>query len=134
MARYRQSIAEALSRLRALVDKREQIDSLIAKLKGIVTANAAMLPDAEREETLRSLRELVGTPPGFTDAVREFMRRNSGRWFTAIGVRDGLRTVNFDVREYDNPLASIHTILRRLLVRGELDRNALDGSYKWRNG
>jgi len=117
-----------------LVDKREGIDSLIARLRGVVTANAAMLPDAEREEALRSLQELVGTPRGFTDAVREFLRRNSDHSFTAIEVRDGLRTVNFDVGEYDNPLASIHTILRRLVVRGEVDRNAIDGRYRWRKG
>ena len=130
---YRRAIAAALSRLHVLVDKRRQIDSQIARLKGVVAANAAMLSDAERDETLRSLQELVGPAPGFTDAVREFMRRNSDHWFTAIGVRDGLTTVNFEVGEYDNPLASVHTILKRLLVRGEVDRNARDGSYRWKN-
>jgi hypothetical protein len=134
MKLYRQAIAEGLGRLRVLVDKREQIDGLIGRLRRVVIANAAMLPDAEREETLRSLQELVGTPRGFTDAVREFVRRNPEHWFTAIAVRNGLRTVNFDVGEYDNPLASIHTILKRLLVRGEVDRNASDGSYRWRKG
>ena len=131
---YRHAIEVALTRLQALVNRRQQIDDQIHRLKAVVIANAAMLPSAQQSEIMNALRDLVGTPPGFTDAIREFMRRNSGHWFTAIAVRDGLKTVNFDVGEHDNPLASTHTILKRLHARREVDRNPLDGSYTWRNG
>jgi len=128
---YRKAIAVAFNSLRVLIHRREQIDRQVARLKSVVIANAAMLSDSERDETLRSLQELVGTP-GFTGAVREFMRRNSLYSFTPIDVREGLKTVNFDVTDYDNPLASIHTILKRLTLRGQVERNA-DGTYKWKN-
>lgn len=129
---YRKAIQVALHRLRVLVERREQIDRFVAKLRSVVIANAAMLSNSERDETLRSLQEIVGPSRGFTHAVREFMRRNAERSFTAIAVREGLKTVSFDVTEYDNPLASIHTILKRLSERGELNRNASDGTYRWR--
>jgi hypothetical protein len=131
---YRHTIDVALDRLQILVERRQQIDNQIHRLKAVVTANAAMLPSAQQTEIMNSLLELVGTARGFTNAVREFMRRNSEESFTATAVRDGLTTVNFDVREYDNPLASIHTILKRLHTRGEVDRNPVDGSYRWRRG
>jgi len=128
---YRRAIATAFKRLRVFVERREQLDRFIANLSRVVTANAEMLPDSERDEALRTLQELVGGPPGFTDAVREFMRRNAGLSFTAIEVRERLKTVNFDVGAYDNPLASIHTILKRLVLQGEVERYP-DGAYRWK--
>jgi hypothetical protein len=67
---------------------------------------------------------------GFTDAVRQAM--SAGMRMTPIEVRDELANNGFDLARYSNPLATIHTILKRLLEAGQLEElEAADGkSYR----
>src|SRR5262249_25621978 len=55
---------------------------------------------------------------GITDAVRAVFEPGLG--FTPVEVRSALRRKGFKIDEYKNPLASIHTILKRLGKSGEL--------------
>lgn len=57
---------------------------------------------------------------GFTDAIREVFRASLGIVLTPVGVRNALKDRGFKLESYKNPLASIHTILKRLEKQGEL--------------
>jgi hypothetical protein len=56
---------------------------------------------------------------------------------TAENVRDRLEFLGFSLKKYSNALASIHTVIRRLLEKGEIDevsptREAEKTAYIWR--
>src|SRR5215831_15452550 len=76
--------------------------------------------------TARSMRPCVNTksslpnvPLGLTDACR-LVLRNAVEPLTALGVRDRLAAIGIDLDKYSNPLASIHTVLKRLHEGGEI--------------
>src|SRR5207249_3977513 len=61
---------------------------------------------------------------GFTDAVRKVFRNipEGRRYLDPKSVRDILKEEGFPLEKYTNPLASIHTILKRLVKKGEINR------------
>ncbi len=132
--RYRITILLCSQRLRKLVANREKLNLEIERISELVIANANFLPEEERAEQLRQLDDLVADPPGFTDSVRKVLRANRWSAATAIAVRDMLAKAGFNLSAYTNPLASIHTILKRLAERGEVTASTNDGqiSYRWK--
>jgi chromosome segregation ATPase len=70
------------------------------------------------EKTEENLGHLVGPDEektgSLTEAISEFLKSNSGTGFTPIAIRDDLRKREFPIDEYKNPLAVIHTTLKRL--------------------
>jgi hypothetical protein len=134
LKRYRASILLCTLRLRKLVTNREKLNLEIERISDLFTANANFLPENERTVQLEVLQQLVADPPGFTDSVRKVLRENPAHAVTATAVRDMLAEAGFNLSAYSNPLASIHTILKRLAERGELTTSTKNGqvSYRWK--
>ena len=55
-----------------------------------------------------------------TDSIRSILAQ-AGKPLTAAEIRDRLEAIGFDMASYSNPLATIHTILRRLTEAAEAD-------------
>jgi hypothetical protein len=107
-----------MDRLRAL---RLEVDLRIAKLERSIAGLATLCGEAEEK------RE------GLTDAVRSILK-TSDEVFTPTQVRDELRRSGFDVDRYENPLAAIHTTLKRIASRGEATivmQAAEARAYRW---
>jgi hypothetical protein len=134
LKKYRNSIRLHEFALRKLIEQRDKINLDIEKSVDYITANANFLPEDEREEELDKLAQLVAGPPGFTDSVRNALRNNPSYSANAVGVRDMLMKAGFDMSGYSNPLASIHTILKRLAQRGEVSITVVSGEpfYRWK--
>jgi hypothetical protein len=134
LKRYRASILLCTLRLRKLVANREKLNLEIERISDLFTANANFLPESERTVQLQGLEQLVADPPGFTDSVRKVLRENPGHAATATAVRDMLAEAGFNLSAYSNPLASIHTILKRLAERGELTTSIKNEQihYRWK--
>ncbi len=132
--RYRITILLCSRRLEKLVAKREKLNAEIERISELLTANANFLPAEEKAEQLLQLEQLVADPPGFTDSVRQVLRANRWAEATPIAVRDMLAQAGFNLSAYNNPLASIHTILKRLAERGEVTTSVKDGQtcYRWK--
>jgi hypothetical protein len=110
-----------------LVQKKETLED---RLQEVIERIATV------REAAWSMRELSGIDPekeyphlfsfdaapdvGFTDAIREVFRANLSIVLTPVGVRNKLKERGFPLQNYKNPLASIHTILKRLEKQGEL--------------
>jgi hypothetical protein len=86
-------------------------------------------------QTMRAIAPLVGeepppdvqiapdaeTPPGgMTDCVRALLKKATEP-LTASEIRESLEAIGFDMNSYSNPLATIHTVLRRLTESGEVE-------------
>jgi hypothetical protein len=59
-------------------------------------------------------------PFGLTDACR-LVLQNAPAPLTAVGIRDRLQQIGFDLDRYANPLAAIHTTLKRMTESGEAE-------------
>ena len=57
---------------------------------------------------------------GLTDSIRKVMQQAAGQPLTAQAVRLHLEASGFNTRRYGNLLASIHTVLKRLLDKGQI--------------
>ena len=84
-------------------------------------ALAGLLGEDEEEESV-----------GITDAIREILRSGEHIW-QPIAVRNRLQREKFPLEKYQNPLAVIHSTLKRIEGQGEVKAVEHDGKiyYKW---
>jgi hypothetical protein len=91
------------------------------KLSAEHTALEARL--SQLQHSIAALTKLCGYEPtvplGLTDACR-LVLRNATQPMTALEVRERLASIGVDLEKHSNPLASIHTVLKRLHEAGEL--------------
>lgn len=97
---------------------------------------------ARLEETIATLLRLINdedadpssgvTEMGLTDTVRSVLK-GTDEALTPVRVRDGLIKMGVNQADYTNLLASVHNILKRLVISNEVERvEAGEGtSYKW---
>jgi DNA-binding PadR family transcriptional regulator len=95
----------SLERAAMLCDR--QIGALIQTMNAI-----APLVGAE-PTPLPALQGAKPAPADLTDSIRAILT-DAGEPLTATEIRTALEAKGFDMKSYSNPLANIHTILRRL--------------------
>lgn len=128
---YQRAFSAAKHDLAELLHRRQTIDQRIARLvpllKELATQCDAKVPSElwhdAAPENIRSM--------GITDAVRLALK-TSPRPMRPKEVAEQLEKWGFGVSEYSNVLASIHTILKRLVKSGEATELPTSGkrSYK----
>jgi hypothetical protein len=119
---YSQAYETAKLDLLKQLQKRDQIDQQIRKLK----------------QTVKALGELCGTSPeelekllliegftmdsnmGFTNAIRRLFRMHKTA-LSPVEIRDDLLKVGIGTDQV-NLLSSIHTVLRRMVEAGEIEK------------
>jgi hypothetical protein len=85
---------------------------------------------AELTRTVNFLAQMLGEQPepvdadsppgGMTECIRDILR-NATEPLTAAEIRESLEALGFDMKSYSNPLATIHTVLRRLGEANEVE-------------
>jgi hypothetical protein len=104
---YRQALVAARRERDALVRRRAQIDARLARLERTIAGLEALFEPGRRREL------------GITDACRHLLK-GAARPLSAGEVRDELvRSGHPSVADSRNPLASVHTVLKRLAASGE---------------
>jgi hypothetical protein len=84
-------------------------------------------------QAMRAIAPLVGEKPpdlpasdpetasgGMTDCIRAILKK-AVEPLTASEIRESLESIGFDMNSYSNPLATVHTVLRRLTESGEVE-------------
>ena len=123
---YRRALATAIREYETLGQQRRDIDQRLAEVMQTIG-------------TLSRLCGLVPTVPiGLTDACR-LVVRGAGVPVSPSEVRQRLQAIGFDLSKYQNDLAAIHTILRRLNESGELrviarGPDTAKQTYIWNHG
>jgi len=108
-AAYRDALDAALREYEILLQQKADLDARLAQV-------------AESVGTLTRLCGYTPTVPyGLTEACKTSLRC-AGAPMTPVEVRDRLLSTGFDIARYSNPLAAIHTVLRRLTASGEVRR------------
>ena len=92
----------------------------------------------ELVDASKSLARIVGEEQeeafiGITEAIKKILRDGNDRIWTPRNVRYRLRKKEFPLEKYKNPLAVIHTTLKRLEKQGEIRTTRKNGKifYKW---
>jgi len=125
-------IATYLEQLADLNVQRAQIESQMQRIETGIRGILALSDDeAEVMPYLERLDEIT-KPEGFTDAIRKVLRAADGP-LTPSEVKDALPGAGFALDEYSNPLASIHTILKRLAKTEAFEEVEKEGktAYKY---
>ena len=108
-ASYKAALDAALREYETLLQQKADLDSRLAQLG----------------ESIGTLTRLCGYTPtvayGLTEACKTSLRCAAAP-MTPLEVRDRLQATGFDINRYSNPLAAIHTVLRRLTDSGEVRR------------
>jgi hypothetical protein len=130
-------LTEVMGQREELDSQRDELDTRIAKLRDGIFGLTPLCGKTKDEIT--ALRpdlfpDLIRLDVGFTEAVRKILEGNATEYLTPVQVRNELRRKGFDLSKYTNPLASIHTILKRLQDGGKVAVITREGKtlYKWR--
>src|SRR5579859_2281792 len=107
---------------------KEALGRVLAELEELKLRKTEMAArELQLHQSIKALMPLVGsTIPdvqnmSLSNAVRTIFRGLApDRYLTAIDVRTKLEELGFDLSGYENPLASIHTCLRRMLESDEI--------------
>ncbi len=111
-------LAESLEEREGLEDRLEEVISRISSLRETAYSLSGLCDIDPRKENPHLFQEDISPDVGFTDAVRGVFE--PALMLTPVNVRDRLKERGFRLESYKNPLASIHTILKRLKKAGEL--------------
>ena len=70
---------------------------------------------------------------GITQAIRDLLYEHPNRWVSAPAVRDKLKEIGFPIDGYTQPLAVVHTTLKRLVRQEEFESGHIEGAsrYRW---
>lgn len=113
-------IAEELERLK---EERKGIEEKMAALRdahNLIVDWSVDLPKAVAQ---------ADADLGMTDRIREILMADPPRGFQPTDVRNDLVRAGFSLEGRSNPMAEVHTVLRRLVASGEATEN--DGYYAW---
>jgi len=115
LASFRKQIAEAQTSIQKLYGLRRELDLKIADMKELVRANANFLPDEERASELLAL-EILKVPENIAEAVKItlFLAQARNQGLTPVQIKEQAQERGFDFSDYTNPMASIHSILKRM--------------------
>lgn len=137
---FRAQIAAAQSHLFKLWQLQKVVDGKMEDLRQLIRASANFLPDQERKAELLML-ELMKTPSNVAEAVKSVLWIYGARneRLTPPQIKQVAEERGFDFSPYTNPLASIHTMLKRMKDADppDVDYNETDGTYlstQWPSG
>lgn len=111
LGKRRQEIADGIREIKTLSVQEQAIRQRILKIARLVEANVSLLPEGEQEQLLAVMDDSMA-PGGLTDSVLRVMP--AGKFLSAVDVRNALLKTGYDFSGQSNPLASVHTTLRRL--------------------
>ncbi len=132
---YRDLFDKAAGELRVLLHQRFEINSRISKLSSTVLALSRQLDlnSSRRRKLMDITNELGVFRPRLTDAVKDAVYYAKPKALPAAQVKELMEVRGFDFSGFPNPLASVHSTLRRLAAQGRIGAEADEGStvYSW---
>ena len=127
----------------ALAKAKEDLKASIAELGEIELRQRALEQRiVELRQTVAALSKLCGEEfleedaLGLTDAVRMAFKSMGNTPMAIHDVRGRIESLGFDTSRYGNVMASIHTVVRRLVEKQELTETGTIGNkpaFAWRN-
>lgn len=138
MTEYATIFTKHLEKYKDLQERERRVQVEKEGVMEMLKASFGMMSDDERRNFLSTMQEIleqaVKQEMGLTDAIRNLLSSNPKEWFNAPKVRDRMLESGFDFSEYiSNPLASVHTVLKRFKRDEVTVRRSAVGiqEYRW---
>jgi hypothetical protein len=116
-------LAELQHEMGLCLQRQEELEKKIAAIRQMIMGFSAALGEQFVEED--SL--------GLTDAIRQAFKTHEAP-LTPTDVRGRLEALGYDTSKYGNMMASVHTIINRLVTQGQIRQNgtiAGKPAYQW---
>jgi len=132
---YHRMLYDAKQNLAQLLVQRQELDKEIARMHAIVTNLQNLCADQDQRNFWRSADRVVKADlkVGITEAVRVILQENFFP-MTAVDLKKQIEARKLNIQRYTNPLAVIHTVLKRLVQNGDVRVVApINGlkAYQW---
>ena len=132
---YDSALYQAKQDLAHLLVQREKIDRKVARLKAVIDQLQNLSAEMLRKNRERSIDRVIKAhlTMGITDLSRVILKETFLP-MTAGQIREKLEAGKLDLSRYSNPLAVIHTVLKRLVKNGEVrivPRERGKKAYQW---
>jgi hypothetical protein len=110
------------AKLESATEVRREAEKQISEYSSAIRALALVCEDEEVKVTYLNFLEELDGKPGFSTAIRTILRGHRGEALTPGMIRAGIQVLKLmDLSAYSNPLASIHTTLRRMVESGQVE-------------
>jgi hypothetical protein len=140
---YKNALSSALNELSKLMAARERLDihreeldmKIFRLREGLF--GLAILCGTDTNQLAAEYPELfpdlISPDTGLTDAIRKAMQAKR-TYASPVEVKNRLAEMGYDIGKYKNILASIHTILKRLVDSEEVETGIRDQKvvYRWK--
>jgi hypothetical protein len=128
---FRQTLQALFDEFLELRKQRDEIDTRMAQVSTAIEGLAGVCEDTDERQKLLDTVRTLNSRVGFAEAVRLAlaMRHSDQPGMTPVEIRDMIQnSETMDLSGYSNPLASIHTTLRRMKDSGEIEEE--DGQFR----
>lgn len=142
---WKKALQKAREERQQLVEQRLMFDAMLSNLELEREANEVRI--RQLEKAMGELANLTGdcifsallpieglTSLPIAEACRRVLKSADRHW-TAVAVRDALLEQKYDLAAHQNPLATIHSILKRFVESGEVitSGNGRQKTYRWKD-
>lgn len=111
-----------MAKLADAVRINRESEQAVREYADAIRALAQVCEDEETKMNILLAVEDVTGKPGFMQAIRSVLRERSRMMLTASDIKSWiLMDRKMNLSGYSNPMASIHTTLRRLKDKGEIE-------------
>ena len=135
MKNYHHALFEAEQDLARHLVKRQKLDQKIARLQAVVSDLQNLCADLDQKDFKKRVDRVIKADltVGITESARVILQE---AFFpiTASDLKEKMEARKLDVSRYSNPLAVIHTVLKRLVQSGEVKvvpRKQGKKAYQW---
>ena len=118
---YRRLLFQANQDLARHLVKRQQLDQKIARLQAVVGELDTLCAERDQNNFEKRVERVIKADlaVGITESARVILKENFFP-LTASEIKEKIEARKLNLARYSNPLAVIHTILKRLVQGGEV--------------
>jgi len=118
---YHRMLYDAKQNLAELLVQRQKLDQEIARAHTVVTELQNLCADQDQRNFWRGAERVIKADlkVGITDAVRVILQENFFP-MTAVDLKKQIEARKLNIQRYANPLAVVHTVLKRLIQSGDV--------------
>ena len=132
---YHRMLYEAKQDLARHLVQRQKLDEKIARRHAVVSELQNLCAERDKRSFDRRVDRVIKADlkVGITEAVRVILQENFFP-MTAIDLKKNIESRKLNIQRYANPLAVIHTVLKRLVQSGDVRVVApINGlkAYQW---
>lgn len=126
----KQTVVGFIDKLKSAIKARAEAEKQVTEYTAAIRALARVMEDKEAADSVLATLDEMSGKPGFAETIR-FVLRLAKKPLTPTQIKALIAIgKKMDLSAYSNPMASIHTTLRRMKDSGEIEETVNDKGEK----